>query len=161
VPPDLPHRITIEPASSSSQLAHVRTLFHEYAAWLSVDLCFQGFELELASLPGLYAPPRGRLFLALAGAEAAACIALRPLDANVCEMKRLFVRPAFRRTGLGRRLAEHLIADARAIGYSFMRLDTLDHMAPALKLYASLGFRSCPAYYQTPLPNTVFLELRL
>ena len=148
-------------AITRQQITLARTLFEEYAAAIGIDLSFQGFAAELAALPGLYAPPRGRLLLALEGDEALACIALRPREEGVCEMKRLFVRPAFRRQGLGRRLAQQLIAEAHAIGYARMRLDTLSSMQPALRLYESLGFVRCPAYYETPLPNTVFMELQL
>jgi GNAT superfamily N-acetyltransferase len=136
-------------------------LFEEYAAWIGLDLSFQGFAAELASLPGPYVPPRGRLLLALAGGEAAGCVALRPLDSGVCEMKRLYVRPPFRGQGLGKLLAERIVEEARAIGYLKMKLDTLPFMQPAIRLYESLGFSSCTAYYATPLPDTVFMELRL
>jgi len=128
-------------ALTPEQVAVSRTLFEEYAAWLSIDLSYQGFAAELAGLPGLYAPPRGRLLLALSGGEVAGCVALRPLADKICEMKRLFVRPAHRGQHLGRLLAERIIEEARAIGYQTMKLDT--------------------AYYQTPLSNTVFMKLRL
>jgi ribosomal protein S18 acetylase RimI-like enzyme len=146
---------------AAEELSQARRLFEEYAAWLQVDLCFQGFAAELAGLPGVYAPPRGRLFLALADAAVVGCVALRPLTDGACEMKRLFVRPPFRRCGLGKRLADKVIEDARTIGYRVMRLDTLASMHPALRLYESLGFKPCPAYYPTPLKDTVFLELQL
>lgn len=148
-------------ANTPGQIASIRTLFEEYAAWLNVDLCFQGYAKELASLPGLYAPPRGRLLLAVESNTTAGCVALRPLSESVCEMKRLFVRPAFRDAGLGRQLAERIVGEARSIGYSRMRLDTLAHMTPAMRLYESLGFVHCDPYYGTPLANTVFLELKL
>ena len=151
----------IRQASTPEDLAAARALFEEYATWLGVDLCFQRFKEELASLPGLYAPPRGRLLLALVGDEVAGCVGLRPMDEMVCEMKRLFVRPAFRGSGVGRRLAETVILEARNTGYRRMRLDTLPSMHPALQLYASLGFIRCPAYYDTPLKETVFMELPL
>ncbi|MFA7006923.1 MAG: GNAT family N-acetyltransferase [Verrucomicrobiia bacterium] len=147
---------------TQEEVAAARALFEEYAAWLGVDLCFQGFAAELASLPGLYAPPRGRLLLAWADGNAAAgCVALRPLGDSVCEMKRLFVRPAFRGKGVGRMLAEKVVAEARAIGYASMRLDTLPAMSAATSLYESLGFARIPAYYATPLQNTIFMELKL
>jgi GNAT superfamily N-acetyltransferase len=139
----------------------VRTLFQEYAAWLRIDLCFQGFATELASLPGLYALPRGRLLLASVGGEALGCVALRSVGGTVCEMKRLFVRPAFQGRGLGRRLAEMVIAEARTIGYSTMTLDTLPFMHAAIRLYETLGFVRRPAYYATPLQETIFMELQL
>jgi ribosomal protein S18 acetylase RimI-like enzyme len=144
------------------EIAETRALFEEYAAWLKVDLCFQGFQAELDGLPGLYAPPRGRLLLARAeNGAAAGCVALRPLSGPACEMKRLFVRPDFRRRGLGRQLAEHLIAEARAAGYAVMRLDTLPFITAALQLYESMGFVRCPSYYDTPMAETIFLELKL
>jgi putative acetyltransferase len=142
-------------------LALSRALFEEYAAWLGLDLSFQGFASELAGLPGLYAPPRGRLLLALAGDEAAGCAALRPLEDAVCEMKRLFVRPAFRGQGLGKLLAERIVEEARAIGYATMKLDTLPSMRAAIRRYEALGFVPCAPYYETPLRDTVFMELRL
>jgi putative acetyltransferase len=151
----------IRQAASKEELAHVRALFEEYAAWLGVDLGFQGFMAELAGLPGLYAPPRGRLLLAMIDGQAAGCVAVRPLSNTVCEMKRLFVRPAFRRHGLGRKLAEKSVTAAGAIGYSLMRLDTLPRIKEALHLYESMGFVPCPPYYETPLPDTIFLEVKL
>ena len=136
-------------------------MFEEYAAWLKVDLCFQGFAEELAGLPGVYAPPRGRLLLAHVSGEVAGCVALRSLDGNICEMKRLFVRPAFRGQGIGRMLAESIVAEARIIGYTAMKLDTLPIMFAATFLYKSLGFVTCPAYYDTPLAETIFMQLQL
>ena len=138
-----------------------RRLFEEYAAWLKVDLCFQGFAAELAGLPGAYAPPRGRLFLAIHSGGAAGCVALRPVRDDVCEMKRLFVRPESQKQGCGHALIERVIAEARAIGYSRMVLDTLASMEVALRLYESFGFVRCAAYYKTPLAETVFLEMKL
>jgi GNAT superfamily N-acetyltransferase len=148
-------------ASTLDEIAVVRTLFQGYAAWLRIDLCFQGFATELASLPGLYALPRGRLLLASVGGEALGCVALRSVGGTVCEMKRLFVRPAFQGRGLGRRLAEMVIAEARTIGYSTMTLDTLPFMHAAIRLYETLGFVRRPAYYATPLQETIFMELQL
>jgi putative acetyltransferase len=153
--------MNIRQAITTEDIVVARELFGEYAAWLGVDLRFQGFAAELAGLPGLYAPPRGRLLLAHAETGTAGCVALRPLDDSVCEMKRLFVRPAFRGRGLGRRLAETVIAEARAIGYASMRLDSLASLVAATKLYESLGFARIPAYYATPLPGTIFMELPL
>lgn len=154
-------KLEITPATSAGQIETLRALFTEYADALGVDLCFQGFAEELASLPGRYAPPDGRLLLADQDGTPAGCVALRPLDNGIGEIKRLYVRPAFRGTGLGRRLAERVIAEARAIGYASLHLDTLPEMDAAQGLYASLGFRPCTPYYPTPLAGTVFMVLDL
>ena len=153
--------MTIVPATTTADVAQARALFLEYAAESQLDLCFQGFEEELATLPGKYAPPGGQLLLACEGDLTAGCGALRELNEGVCEMKRLFVRPAFRKQGIGRLLAERLIEEARHIGYRTMRLDTLASMHAALALYDSLGFRRIPAYYANPLAEVVYLELAL
>ena len=143
-------------------LEAVRALFLEYAASLDFDLCFQGFERELAGLPGAYAPPRGRLLLATVAGEAAGCVGLRPLAGDACEMKRLYVRPAHLGRGLGGRLARAAIAEARAIGYGRMLLDTVPaHMTAATALYRRLGFREIPAYYDNPVPGAAYFELAL
>jgi putative acetyltransferase len=153
-------RAAIREAVSAADIAHARELFEEYAAWLNVDLCFQGFADELATLPGKYAPPRGRLFLA--GDPPVACIALRPLEeAGVGEVKRLYVRPPARGTGLGRALVETVLSHARAIGYRELRLDTADWMADALRLYGRLGFRERSPYYHNPMPGVVFMSITL
>jgi GNAT superfamily N-acetyltransferase len=144
-------------AASAGDLDEIRAMLREYAAWLEVDLCFQNFEEELAGLPGEYRPPRGRLLIA----EQAGCVGLRPLDEEICEMKRLFVRPEHRGSGLGRQLVEAIIGEARSIGYRRMRLDTMPKMAGAQGLYASLGFRDIPAYRYNPEPGARFLELEL
>ncbi|TAK91158.1 MAG: GNAT family N-acetyltransferase [Verrucomicrobia bacterium] len=146
---------------ASEFLPTVRELFLEYANSIEVDLCFQSFDRELAELPGKYAPPEGRLFLAMKKAQPAGCVALRKIDAGVCEMKRLYVRPAFRGRGLGRQLAEQIISAARKIGYGRMRLDTLSSMTEAIALYESLGFVRIPAYYDNPSGCAVFMELEL
>jgi len=148
-------------ATTHEHIALARALFEEYANWLGINLSFQGFDAELNSLPGPYAPPRGRLLLAFAGTEVAGCVALRPLEVDICEMKRLFVRPNFRGRRIGAKLVEQIVADARTIGYRTIRLDTLPHMQDAIGLYQAFGFVRCAAYYETPLANTVFMELQL
>ena len=149
-------------ASTPEHLAQVRRLFRAYADWLEVDLCFQGFERELAELPGCYAPPAGRLLIARVGGEVVGCVGLRRLETSVCEMKRLWVEPGFAGYGVGRALAEAIVAAARQIGYRRMRLDTIPARMPAAQhLYAALGFREIPAYYDNPLTGVVMLELEL
>ena len=144
-----------------------RAIFREYAASLGVDLCFQDFDQELARLPGDYAEPRGALLLArVAGRdEVAGCCALRPLDgadyANAAEMKRLYVRPAFRGLGLGRQLAEAMLDAARGAGYACVLLDTLDDMEAARALYEDLGFEEIPPYYHNPIAGSHYLKVEL
>ena len=152
-------------ADSPPLIAAAREIFREYAQSLRVDLCFQNFEAELAELPGEYAAPEGQLLLALVDGELAACGAMRSLRdvdyANACEMKRLFVRPAFRRFGLGRMLAESLLDEARRAGYSAMLLDTLDDMEAARGLYGTLGFEEIPPYYFNPIAGAHYLKADL
>jgi GNAT superfamily N-acetyltransferase len=153
--------VRIVQVEGESQLEMLRELFREYEAFLGVDLCFQGFEAELAGLPGEYAPPAGWLLLALDGERAAGCVALRPLADATCEMKRLYVRPTHQGQGLGRRLAVAVIEQARRAGHRRMRLDTLETLTEAMNLYESLGFRQIQPYYDNPLPGVVYWELDL
>jgi ribosomal protein S18 acetylase RimI-like enzyme len=147
------------------QFDATRAIFREYASGLGVDLCFQGFEGELAGLPGEYAAPRGCLQLARVNGEVAACGAFRPITdvdyANACEMKRLYVRPAFRGLGLGRLMAQALMDQALRAGYSVMLLDTLDDMEAARGLYTALGFEEIPPYYFNPIPGAHYLKAQL
>ena len=136
-------------------------LFREYVAWLKVDLCYQGFEQELATLPGRYAPPQGRLYLASVAGEIAGCVALRPIADDAGEIKRLYVRPAFRGAGVGRALVERVLADARTIGYRRLLLDTLDWMTDAIRLYEALGFRPTAPYNEHPLTGVCYFECLL
>ena len=155
--------IAIHPATTRAQLDALVELFVEYQRWLDVDLGFQDFEQELTSLPGEYAPLRGALLIAeVAGAGViAGAVGVRPLDGAVGELKRLYVRPAWRRRGLGRRLAIAAIDAARAAGYARLRLDTLAGLTAGLELYRGLGFVAIPPYRYNPLPDVVYLELDL
>ena len=154
--------IEIAQAETPEQIEEIRKLFREYEAWLDIDLCFQDFEKELANLPGKYAKPDGRLFLIYKENLSAGCIALRKIDAETCEMKRLYVREQFRGLSLGKMLIEKLFKEAQVIGYEKMRLDTLpDKMPSAVKLYKSYGFCEIPPYYDNPHRQTLFMELDL
>ena len=157
--------IRLQDPDSPALMEATRGLFNEYAQALGIDLCFQGFDEELAALPGDYAAPQGGLLLAFVDGELAGCGAFRPLPdadyANACEMKRLYVRRAFRRFGLGRLLAQALIDRATQAGYSAMLLDTLDDMEAARGLYQTLGFVEVPPYYFNPLPGAHYLKVDL
>ena len=149
-------------AETSADLQHVRELFAEYVEWLEINLCFQNYEKELAELPGDYAPPTGRLLIAYEDQEVAGCIALRNLGDGVCEMKRLYVRPAFRGERLGWKLVELVLDEARKIGYERIRLDTLPgKMDRAIAMYRTLGFKDIDPYYHNPVTGAAFMELVL
>lgn len=159
------HRVKLSSAQSPAELAAARRIFKEYADSLPVDLCFQDFEAELAGLPGEYAPPRGALLLAYVDGQLAGCCALRPLDAadypNAAEMKRLYVRPPFRGTGLGRELAQAVLDAALERGYACVLLDTLSDMEAARALYEDLGFEEIPPYYHNPIAGSHYLKADL
>ena len=154
--------VNIVQAESASQIDDARLIFREYEAWIDLDLCFQGFGAELTALPGKYAMPDGRLLLAYVNDRLAGCIAMRKLDAGICEMKRLFVRDRFRGLKIGVTLIKRLIADAREIGYSKMRLDTFPpKMGKAVSLYEIHGFVEIPPYYENPHGDVLFMEISL
>jgi putative acetyltransferase len=157
--------ITISAVETEHEIDRVRSLFREYeselAHLISGSLCAQGFEEEVAGLPGKYAPPRGALLLAREGDRLAGCVAMRDLGDGVCEMKRLYVVPEYRKGGLGRRLAEALIDEATAVGYDRMRLDSLSEMTAAVALYRELGFEDIPPYWDNPIPHSVHMEKTL
>ena len=149
-------------ADNPEQIAAVRELFLEYANSLGFDLCFQNFEKELAGLPGNYALPSGVLLLGLSNNQAAGCVALHRLEDGVCEMKRLYVRPQFRGTGIGSQLVRRVIESAVAMGYKRMRLDTVaDQMQDALRMYRRLGFLEIEPYGKNPIPSALYMELDL
>ena len=149
-------------ATTSTQIAQARELFLEYAQSLGFSLCFQNFDQELAELPGSYAPPEGRLLLAEYDGQISGCVALHKLEADICEMKRLYVRPQFRGKGLGRILIDRVIAEARQMGYQRMRLDTVEPvMRDAVAMYRKIGFREIPPYCNNPMPGALYMELDL
>ena len=158
----MPIALQIVPARSPAQIGQARELFLEYAQSLGFSLCFQNFDQELANLPGDYTPPDGRLLLVEVDGKSAGCVALHRLNAETCEMKRLYIRPSFRGQGLGRVLAEHVIAEARMIGYKRMRLDTVSgKMDRAIAMYRQLGFREIAAYRENPMAGVLYMELAL
>jgi ribosomal protein S18 acetylase RimI-like enzyme len=153
--------ISVLPASGDTDTQAVRQLFEQYAASLAIDLGFQNFERELASLPGDYSPPQGALFLVRADGSPVGCVGLRPFSESVGEIKRLHVVPAFRGRGFARSLVSAAIAAARRIGYSALVLDTLASMQPAIALYESFGFERTTAYYANPLPDVLYFRATL
>jgi putative acetyltransferase len=158
----VPAALKIFPAESESHIARTRELFLEYAQSLGFSLCFQSFDTELATLPGHYAPPDGRLLLAECDGQLAGCVALHKLEDGICEMKRLYLRPQFRGKGLGRMLVDSIITEARQIGYSRMRLDTVEPvMKDAVGLYRKIGFREIAPYCTNPIAGALYMELLL
>jgi ribosomal protein S18 acetylase RimI-like enzyme len=153
--------LEIYKASTDKDIETAKILFVEYADSLGFDLAFQDFDKELANLPGQYCPPRGCLLLAEYKNQPAGCVALRPLSDEICEMKRLYVRPQFRDLGIGRALADTIIEKARKIGYTLMRLDTVPTMKTARALYQSLGFKQINPYRYNPIEGAGFMELKL
>jgi GNAT superfamily N-acetyltransferase len=162
VTPAADRQIELIQATLPAHIDQVRTLFLEYGRSLDFSLCFQSFDEEMKSLPGAYGPPAGCLLLALNGDHAAGCIALRKLEPGICEMKRLYVRPEARGHGLGKLLVERLIAEARALGYERMRLDTVaSAMKDAVALYRRMGFQEIPSYSSVPVESALWMELLL
>jgi ribosomal protein S18 acetylase RimI-like enzyme len=153
--------LKLENVTDGENLIQVHKLFLEYQRAIGVDLCFQNFEQELASLPGDYAPPGGRLLLAWDDSGVAGCVGLRKIEDGVCEMKRMYVRPEFRGKGLGRKLAVEIIREAVKIGYKTMKLDTLPVMEEAIALYVSLGFKEVEPYCYNPIEGALYLDLDL
>jgi ribosomal protein S18 acetylase RimI-like enzyme len=149
------------PVRTAAQLSDAHALFLEYKSAIGFDLCFQDFDLEVATLPGEYAPPGGTLLLAMVDGCAAGCVALRAMDERTCEMKRLYVRPRARGHGVGRLLCDAVIAEARARGYTRMKLDTVPQMTEAIALYRALGFVPVEPYRHNPIPGAIFMELML
>jgi len=157
-----PSGLSLRQAQSPAEIEQVRELFLEYAASLGFSLCFQNFDQELAELPGDYTPPEGRLLLAECNGEITGCVAMHKFAEGICEMKRLYLRPKFRGKGLGRTLAEAIIAEATALGYRIMRLDTVEPvMRDAVAMYRRLGFVEIPSYRANPMQGTLYMELQL
>jgi ribosomal protein S18 acetylase RimI-like enzyme len=154
--------LALSQADSHAQIAQARELFLEYAQSLGFSLCFQNFDKELAGLPGDYAPPDGRLLRAEFEGQLAGCVALHKLEPGICEMKRLYLRPQFRGKGLGRVLADRVIAEARQISYERMRLDTVEPvMKDAVAMYRKIGFREIAPYCENPIAGALYMELQL
>ena len=153
--------IQVRPVLTSQDIDVIHHLFQQYADALGFDLAFQDFNMEMKELPGEYSPPRGRLYIAYWQEAVAGCIALRPIDPQVGEMKRMYVRPEYRGKGIGSALAQTLINDARKIGYERIRLDTVPSMKIARHIYEGLGFKEIPAYRYNPLPGAIYMELEL
>jgi len=157
----MPPELSIAPIEAPRDIVEMRAMFREYEAFLNVGFCFPGFERELAGLPGEYAPPQGALFKATVASRVAGCVALRPVQDGVCEMKRLFVRPDYRGLGLGRKLAERIVLEAKRIGYARMRLDTFEFLSGAIHIYKDLGFTQIGSYYDDPRTEVLYWELDL
>ena len=160
--PSLVKGLVVSQAQSAEEIEHIRELFLEYEKALGVSLCFQGFDEELASLPGTYAPPSGRLLLASYEGQLAGCVALHPLEPEIGEMKRLYLRPSVRGKGLGRTMIDVIVNEARAIGYRRLRLDTIEPlMRDAVALYRRMGFHEIPPYRANPFEGALYMELNL
>jgi ribosomal protein S18 acetylase RimI-like enzyme len=155
------NEVVITPPENPDDVDTIRLLFREYEKAIGIDLCFQDFESELAALPGRYAPPNGRLYIAYCNDKVTGCVGIRKLSDGICEMKRLYVRPQYRGRKIGRLLAQKTVDVAKSIGYETMRLDTLKTMKEAVALYESLGFERVDPYYDNPHPDAVYMELRL
>jgi ribosomal protein S18 acetylase RimI-like enzyme len=157
-----PSRVRLTKPQNEAALAAIKALFEEYARSLNFSLCFQGFDQEMATFPAKYAAPSGALLLATVDGEPAGAVALWQQEPGVCEMKRLYVKPQFRKLALGRQLAEAIVAEGRAMGYRAMRLDTIkSSMATARGMYERMGFREVQPYYENPMPDAVYMELAL
>lgn len=153
--------VDIVKAATQEEMDVARGLFREYAASLNVDLCFENLDKELEGLPGEYAPPEGRLLFALVDGNVQGCVALKKAGDQLCEMKRLFVRPGFQGLGIGKKLVLTLIDEARAAGYRRLRLDTLPSMQAAIRLYRRLGFAEIPPFRPLPIPGALYMEVKL
>ena len=153
--------LIIKKVENEIEVEATRNLIRKYAAELQVDLCFQDFENELATLPGEYSEPTGSMLLGYVEGKAVGCVGLRYLKSGICEMKRMYLEPAYRQNGHGRQLAVAILQEASRLGYNKMRLDTLPKLTQALKLYTKLGFYPIAPYYKTPLSETIFMEINV